>query len=127
MNIIIINTHYKHRDLNGILFYIGRPKRGALSSPLKNRYSHLDLDHTIKVDSIEDAISCYRRDLEDSLRNKDTLVCNAMNDIYRAALHGTVYLGCWCMDELKPSRRDHHCHAETVRDIILRRYSERGR
>ena len=101
MNIVIINTHYKHRDLHGKLFYVGRPKRGGPPSPLANQYSHLDLPHTIKVDSIEEAISCNRRDLEDQLRNKVAVVCNEMNNIYHAALQGTVYLGCWCMDELK--------------------------
>lgn len=124
MNIVIINMHYKHRDLPGTMFYVARPRRGDPPSPLANRYSHLNLPHVIKVDSIEEAISRNRTDLEQQIKNRDRKVCNELNKIYYTALDSTVYLGCWCMDELKPSKRDHGCHAENIREIVLRRYEE---
>lgn len=125
MNIVIINTHYRHEDLDGKVFYVGRPKRGGPYSPLANWYSHLDLPHTIKVDSVEDAVASFKNDLVTKVHDKDESVCNELNRIYGAALRETVFLSCWCMDELKPSRRDHACHAEVIRELILSKYKQR--
>ena len=120
MNIIIINKHYRRNLPNK--FYIGR------GSPLGNRYTHLsDIPNTIQVDSIDEAVECFDDDLMKDIKNRKRTVCDYLNQIYTVALEWDIYLECYCMDEIQPSKRDHNCHATVVRRVILDKYNQRGR
>lgn len=127
MNIVIINEKNRHRNLEGDVYYVGRPSRFGPPSPLCNKFSHLDLGHTVKVATVEEAVACYRDWLHDKLAERDIEVRRELNAIYNSALKRTVYLKCWCMDEIKPWRNDHACHAEVIREVVLRRHEELSR
>ena len=124
MDIVIINERNRHRDLEGEVYYVGRPSRFGPPSPLQNKFSHLDLAHTVKVATVEEAVACYRDWLHAMLAEKNIEVRRELNAIYNSALKHTVYLKCWCMDEIKPWRNDHACHAEVIREVVLRRHDE---
>lgn len=127
MDIVIINERNSHRNLDGDVYYVGRPSKFGPPSPLRNNYSHLNIGHTIKVASLEEAIACYREWLHDMLAEKNVEVRRELNAIYNSALKRTVYLKCWCMDEISPWKNDHACHAEVIREVVLRRYEELSR
>lgn len=127
MNIIIINEKNSHRNLEGDVYYVGRPSKFGPPSPLRNKFSHLKLAHTVKVETIEEAVACYRDWLYDKLAERDIEVRRELNSIYNSALKRTVYLKCWCMDEISPWRNDHACHAEVIREVVLRRHEELSR
>ena len=120
MKIIIINKHY-HRNLMN-KFYVGR------GSALGNKFTHLDnIPNTVKVESIEEAVLEYEKDLVIALAAKDHAKRQYLNAIYKAATLSPIYLECYCMDEIQPSKRDHACHATVIRDILLKKFEERGR
>lgn len=36
--------------------------------------------------------------------------------------YGVVYYACWCKHEIQPSSRDHSCHCDSLRSIVLSKY-----
>jgi hypothetical protein len=95
--------------------YIGRP------SILGNPFTHLETDTLaqFKVDTVEDAINEYRSYFYIRL-NTDSAFRNEVARLVRVyQIRGVLYLSCWCKDELKPSKKDHGCHCDVVREFIL--------
>ena len=95
--------------------YIGRP------SILGNPFTHLKTDTLaqFKVDTVEDAINEYRSYFYIRL-NTDPAFRNEVARLVRVyQIRGVLYLSCWCKDELKPSKKDHGCHCDVVREFIL--------
>ena len=95
--------------------YIGRP--GVLGNP----YTHLEKDTQaqFKVDTVEDAILNYRVYFYTQL-NTNPVFRNEVARLVRIYQHrGFLNLSCWCKDELKPSKKDHGCHCDVVREFIL--------
>lgn len=120
MNIIIVNKHYKRNLQNK--FYVGR------GSPLGNKYTHLkDIPDTIKVDTVDEAVACFEKDLNKAIADRDQRICPTLNKLYQTALRSPIYLECYCMDEISPSRRDHNCHAKVIRNVLLKKFEQRGR
>lgn len=115
MNIVIV--HVKRSGLNVSPFFnIGRP------SPLGNPYSHLDKSKaSVRVATVEEAVYYYRKWL--SLQYREPEIYSELDTLYKVALnHPTIYIGCWCMDELDPKPYDHNCHCTVVRKVLLNRY-----
>lgn len=115
MNIVIV--HVKRSGLKVSPFYnVGRP------NPLGNPYSHLDKSKaSFKVESVDEAVYCYGRWL--SVNYREPEIYPELNKLYEAALtHPTIYIGCWCMDELDPKPYDHNCHCTVIRKVLLKRY-----
>lgn len=112
MDIVIISARSKHKLPYQI--YVGRPK--ALGNP----FTHLEnIPNTTKVETVEKAVEMYGEWLDKKLDEKDPLVRNALNKLYVLATKHRIYLECWCMDELNPSKRDHICHAMIIRNKLL--------
>ena len=111
MKITVVHTK-RSKFTNTV--YVGRP------SALGNPFSHLNLKHTIKVASVEDAVERYAEWLD--ARIKDTYnVRDALDHIIDVAEehNNEVYLACWCKDEVHPNTSDHQCHADVIRSVIL--------
>ena len=112
MDIVIISRRAKRKL--PYQFYVGRP------TPLGNPYSHLDdVPNTTKVDTVDEAVRLYALWLDAKLVEGDVGVRNKLNLLYSIAKRNTIYLECWCMDEIKPSKRDHACHTTVIRDKLL--------
>lgn len=114
MSIFILH-HKRSGMITDGVEYIGRP------SILGNPYTHLEKDTAakFKVDTVEDAIAGYRYHFYNEL-NTNTLFRNEVARLVRIyQIKGVLYLSCWCKDELKPSKKDHGCHCDVVREFIL--------
>ena len=111
MNIVVVHTK---RSQFPNTVYVGRP------SVLGNPYSHLNLKHTIKVATVEDAVANYAKWLDERIKDSYD-VRDALDHIIDVAEinNNKVYLACWCKDETKPYASDHQCHADVIRDVIL--------
>ena len=111
MNIIVVH-HKRSSEPNTV--YVARP------SVLGNPFSHLTYAKgTEHVPTVEVAVSKYKEWLMEHI-NTSAAVCDALNQIINVGERtGTVHLACWCKDELKPSPKDHACHAEVIREVIL--------
>lgn len=115
MNIVIV--HVKRSGLSVTPFFnIGRP------SPLGNPFSHLEKSKAaVRVSTVDEAVHEYAKWLASNYR--EPLIYNELNRLYTAALnHETIYIGCWCMDELNPKSTDHNCHCTVVRRVLYKRY-----
>jgi hypothetical protein len=116
MNIIIV--HLKRSGLSvAPLFKVDR------STVLGNPASHLDKSKAdIKVATVDAAVDYFDQDFK-RLYNEDFKAREYLNQIYETAINtDTIYLGCWCMDELDPKQHDHNCHCTVIRRVLLRRY-----
>lgn len=111
MNIIVV--HHKRSSLPNTV-YVGRP------TILGNPFSHLTYAKgTEHVPTVDIAVSKYKEWLMEHI-NTSADVCNALNNIINVGERtGTVHLACWCKDELHPLPKDHACHAEVIREVIL--------
>jgi hypothetical protein len=58
----------------------------------------------------EEAIEKYETELQIKIKNKDKVICNELNRIYRAAKVGDVNLVCYCKPE--------NCHADFIKRLI---------
>lgn len=115
MNIIVV---HKKRSNNPNTIYVGRP------TVLGNPFSHLNLKHTIKCETVEEAVQKYKYWLIDRIKDSPA-VCGALNHIINVGKeHGTVHLACWCKDETKPLPSDHICHADVIRNTIMTHLAE---
>lgn len=115
MNILVV---HQKRSNNPNTIYVGRP------TVLGNPFSHLNLKHTIKCETVEESVQRYKVWLVDRI-NTSAAVCDALNQIINVGReHGTVHLACWCRDETKPYPSDHVCHADVIRNAIMTHLSE---
>lgn len=121
MNIVIV--HLKRSGLTvSPLFKVDR------STVLGNPASHRsDTKAKVLTSSVEDAVSYFAKQMPKLMREKPEAKV-AMEEIYQAALvHPTIYIGCWCMDELDPKPKDHLCHCTVVRRACYRRFERESK
>ena len=88
-------------------FYIGR------GSALGNPYTSKDLNKTkaqFQCKTREESINKYREYIIKKINDKDKLVCNELNKIYKLAKKTNVRLICFC----KPN----DCHGDVIKEII---------
>lgn len=115
MEIVIV--HLKRSGLTvQPLFQVDR------STVLGNPASHLEKSNAkVKTKTVDEAVSYFDGWLFLNYRESD--INASLNYIYQQALlYPTIYLGCWCMDELDPKPYDHNCHCTVIRRVLLRRY-----
>lgn len=105
---------------------------------LSNEFTHLPLHKTkakYKVETVEEAISEYDNLLYTRLLKEVDKPDN--NAPYRTMLRSlyssfkqliinnkTMYLGCWCKDELDPKYYDHGCHCDVVKDLLMKKWKK---
>ena len=114
MSIFVLH-HKRSGMIKDGVQYIGRP------SILGNPFTHLETDTLaqFKVATVEQAICEYRTYFYNRL-NTDPDFRNEVARLVRIyQMYGVLYLSCWCKDELKPSKKDHGCHCDVVREFIL--------
>lgn len=80
-------------------YYIGRP------SPLGNPFSHMDLAHTIKCSSRQEAVDKYEQWLRQEIAKPQSIVRAALKAIPKDA-----NLVCWCAPLA--------CHGDVIKKII---------
>lgn len=113
--IIVINKRAKHQEqyVKENTVYVGRPH------VLGNPYTHLDKPTLgVKVATREEAIQKFQDWLHDKLCDLNTQECKEIIRMHQHALTNTLYLECWCKDEIRPSKADKPCHAEVIRNYI---------
>lgn len=118
MNIVIV--HLKRSGLKvdqSLLFKVDR------STPLGNTASHLEKSKAqVKTKTVDEAVAYFRTDLPRIYHTVDGAKYY-LNHIYNVAKNNpTIYLGCWCMDELETRPHDHNCHATEIRSVCMKRY-----
>lgn len=89
-----------------------------------NDFSHLPNSKAkVITKTVAEAIACFNTDLRKRLKT-DTELKAAYETLYRHCCNvdGVIHFGCWCMDEYKPSPKDHGCHTETIRKIFINRF-----
>lgn len=110
-------------------------------SLLSNPATHLPLSKTrasVRVDSVEEAVGYYTRWISLKLNEEQKSPFNCrpfqyqMRRIYERAKEltgqgNTLYLACWCKDELLPSKNDHACHCDVVREILNNKFQKEMR
>lgn len=102
--ITVVNKH-KHiptpKDV-----YIGR------GSPLGNPYTHLKVGTKAKYvcETRTDAIAACKIELLMRIKNKDKVICRALNDLYKKAKTGDINLVCYC--------KDLPCHGDFIKELI---------
>lgn len=111
----------KHTKENGesILsdyIYVGRP------TIYGNPYTHLSDQPTraaYVVRNVDEAVARYKQWFYNQLFGNLEFQQGIQRMINQYQNTGCLYLGCWCQDELRPSPKDHGCHATIIRDYIL--------
>ncbi len=102
----VVNKH-KHKPTKNDV-YIGR------GSAVGNPYTHIK-DRKTKADFIcetrEEAMDNYRNWLKEQIDDKNKIVTNVLNDIWKRNKKGDVNLVCFC----KPKS----CHGDIIKEIIL--------
>ena len=114
MSIFVLH-HKRSGMIKDGVQYIGRP------SILGNPFTHLETDTLaqFKVATVEQAICEYRTYFYNRL-NADSDFRNEVARLVRIyQMRGVLFLSCWCKDELRPSKKDHGCHCDVVREFIL--------
>lgn len=119
------------RDIDIIIVHL---KRSGLSCSnlipldrstiLGNPYSHLPKSKAkYRTKTVEEAIDGFVGWIKKQVRDR-TPEGVAFISLYHYCknLKGTIHFGCWCMDELRPSQKDHGCHCVEIRAIFMRRY-----
>lgn len=98
--ISVINKHHT--------FYIGR------GSPLGNPF-------VIGTDGDREfCIEEYRKYLLQKIKEKDKVICDELNKIYKSAKDFDVQLQCYCKGFQS------HCHGDVILDIILSKAKKQG-
>lgn len=94
--------------------YIGRP------TILGNPFTHLTKDtKAIEiVETVEVAVDRYAGWFYEQLKTTPEFRDAAFNLVEQNRRKGELNLACWCKDELKPSPKDHMCHADVVREFV---------
>ena len=91
-------------------FYCGR------GSPLGNNYTHIQDKQTkaeFVVGSRAESIQLYRTYLHDKIANKDKIVCDELNKIYKVAINYDIQLVCYC------AGFHDDCHCDVIKEVIL--------
>ena len=93
------------------------------STALGNPASHLvNSKARVKTNTVDEAVEYFAKNIG-SLVKQHPMIAASLEHIYQQAVkHPTIYLGCWCMDELDPKPKDHNCHSTVIRKICYRRY-----
>lgn len=90
-------------------YYIGR------GSPLGNVYSYKSSNHPqvkYKVNSLDECISGFKSYLYQEIKNRDPLICNAVNDLIIKNLRGEdIDLVCYCSPN--------PCHGDVIKEFVL--------
>jgi hypothetical protein len=94
--IVVVNRH-KH-EVTANDYYIGR------GTPLGNPFE------ITETRSRDEAIALYKPYILEKIKAKDVPVCNMLNNIYREAKRGNVFLLCSC----KPLS----CHGDFIKGLI---------
>jgi hypothetical protein len=94
--IVVVNKH-RHRPTPND-WYCGR------GSPLGNPFG-INENRTRS-----EAIALYKPYLLEKIKEKDKPICNTLNNIWREAKRGDVYLVCYC----KPL----DCHCDFIKTLI---------
>lgn len=98
------------------VFYCGR------GSPLGNPYSHLENSKAeFKVATREEAIEKYSIWLDEQIKNKNKIVCDELNKIYKTALNYDIQLECYCAGFYQD------CHTQIIEQKILAVAKENGK
>lgn len=104
----VINKREASSFKDGTIMYIGRGS--ALGNPFAMKDgSQAERDRVCNE---------YETWIKSRINFKDRAVCNQLNEIYRCALSGNVYLMCYC----KPMR----CHGDTVKRIVDKKLAQGG-
>lgn len=99
------------------------------STPLGNDFSHLPNSKAKYVtDTVEQAVAEFTIDLKAQIK-QGTVYAQALEETYQRCLQmaGVIHFGCWCMDEYKPSPKDHMCHTQVIRKLFLNRYKRENK
>lgn len=126
MNIIVVHTHKTAGlDPNQVI-YLGRGAKNKFPI-LANDWSHLPKSMARhKVETVEEAVSCFQQDLVQKLKSGSKIHQVQMRGLYNLTVslanNGDVYYACWCKHEIQPSSRDHSCHCDSLRSIVLSKY-----
>lgn len=107
--ILVVNKH-KHTPTNND-YYIGR------GSALGNPYTSQDLDKTkaeFQAKDREESVYMYREYLLNKIKNKDPLICNELNKIYKLSKRGDINLVCFCAPK--------SCHGSVIKEVIESKY-----
>lgn len=93
------------------------------STPLGNPASHLTVSKAeVKTNTVDEAVDYFDQQFKTMYRNNPAAKV-LLNKIYQAAIrYETIYLGCWCMDELDPKPSDHNCHCTVIRRVLKKRW-----
>lgn len=103
---ITVVNKYKHTPTENDI-YIGR------GSPLGNIFTSQDVTKTkaeFQADSREDSIQKFEEYLQAKIAQKDVVICDELNRIYKLAKSGEVNLVCFC----KPKS----CHGDVIKRVI---------
>ena len=98
------------RHFNGIGTYIGRGS--ALGNPYSSKPSSYNV---IRTNSPEISVKLFEQYLLEELKGGNTLIRNALNDIWKQAKAGrTVNLVCFCKDK----HGNGVCHGDVIKKIV---------
>lgn len=89
-------------------FYIGRGS--ALGNPYTGSKELSKTKALYQCDTREEAISNFRGYLEEKIKDKDSEICNMLNEIFIKAKDGDVNLVCYC----KPKE----CHGDIIKEVV---------
>ena len=102
VKITVVNKH--HNDVGE---YIGR------GSPLGNPWSHMaGTSAAYQVDTRDEAISNYRKWLEDQISEGNPVVINELDRLASIAMVRPLVLQCYC----KPAA----CHGDVIADVLTK-------
>lgn len=111
---INVVNKYKH-TLSNTDIYIGR------GSILGNPFTSIKDKQTKALEvceSREESINRFRGYITKEIENKNPLICQELNRIYKLALKGNVNLICFC----KPK----DCHGDIIKEIIESKLNNNG-
>lgn len=94
---------------------------------LSNDFTHLPLSKTkakVQVNTIEEAISEYEKDFRYKVLNNIDFKKDILLSLYTkceklALKNKTIYLACYCKDDLLPQKQDHACHCDFIKKTLL--------
>jgi len=105
----VVNKYYHISTPNDV--YIGR------GSTLGNPYTHLTGKTKAQFicETRAEAIEAYKNYLKEALLNKDKVICDALNTIYKQAKNGDINLVCYC----KLPNKFVSCHGDFIKELIM--------
>ena len=85
---------------DGTVVYIGRGTVLGNPFPMAN---DSDVERARVIDE-------YRKWINGMLNDKNQMVCDELNKLYRIGKHGKLYLECWCAPK--------KCHGDIIKHIL---------